>query len=1069
LQPFLIYQLGNSLFYILVSILQLFISNKVYIFSNMFGKNNFLQLKGYIIYFLISMQLCFSKNSNAQNIEIEHKYYTVEDGLPGRTINHITQDSSGYIWLATNKGICKFNGYTFENYNKLNGLRQEDVKAIYFISNEIAWIKYNLLDYNCFDVFNTKTLTITPFLEYYKNKLSNNLLKNINSITLGSNNNFYLGLNDSLGLIKFTNNVFTYNRLPYKMLLLNTNSNNSIYCFEIRNKRILQFNYNLQLIDSTTHSTLAKKLLSRYFFPYSEDYFSYSESIQSVNTKTDIQFNKLLKQIDTRFFCTYLNKKQFVINDYKIYDNNNAKEIFNFSQIDKSIQSVSNPIHSKYISANGTIWVGLEFGLLQINILEKKFNTLLNNLNKQERSIAIRGMAESNKNNLFIHTENLAKYAVRLNQNKTPIIKELPSNEFNYALASNNGAVYFIDNKQNNLNIIDSNGTTKALFKVDFRDWNWSLTFIKETMIWAGTEGQGLFSVDLEKKTTKAINYNQFPELKNATIYQIKKINDDWIWICSNRGLYKANTSSGIVERFYNEGKGKYFLPTNNISFIELSGNIIWLATLDNGLIKFNTSKGLEKVFTKNQGFPTQTIYAAYKDAHQSIWMPSDKGIIQFNTKTEEVYRIYTTKDGVTNNEFNRIAHYRAHDSSLFFGGLSGVTYFHPRNFTFQDNISAYNLVVEQAKIYNGASGNFLNVEQFISNKQEIKLSANDRFLTLQLALLSYTNTDKIQYAYKLDNDSNWTFQNNRVIQFAGLSWGKHTITIRAKDENGVWSKNAIYIQIYQLKPFYLQAWFLASIVVVIGVAFFIVFKTRLNKVEQQKKELSSIVYERTKELNASKNELLVLLQQKEVLLKEIHHRVKNNLTVISSLLELQSDNTLDENAKATLLQSTNRVRSIALIHQKLYQHQNFASIELHEFVNDLYKQIASVMSNTNATIIFRNNIQNIPIDIDTSVPLGLIINELITNSFKYAFINNQQPLIQVKLNTLTKDFYEFVYIDNGKGLPKDFKVEEATSLGMQLMYMLATQLSGSLFYERKDDLSIFTITFKTTEARSKE
>ena len=1006
----------------------------------------------------------------AQNIQIEHKYYTVDDGLPGRTINHITQDSIGYIWLATNKGICKFNGYTFENYNKQHGLRKEDVKALYFISNEIVWIKYNLLDYDCFDVFNTKTLTITPFSEYYKNKLSNNLLKNINTVTYGNDNNFYIGLNDSLGLIKFSNNVFTYNRLPYKMLLLNTNSNNSIFCLEIRKKRLLEFNSNLQLVDSNINSIYTKKLLSRYYFPYSEDYFSYSESIQSVNTKNDNQYNSLLKQIETRFFCTYLNKKQFIINDYKIYNNSNAKEVFNFSQIDKSIQSVSNPIHCKYISANGTIWIGLEFGLLKINIIEKKFNALLHNLKKQERSIAIRGIAEINKNKLIIHTENLVKYLAKLHHNKELQIKEYPSNEFNYALINDsNGHIYFIDNKQNNLNIIDSNGTSKSLFKVGFKDWNWSLTFIDKNTIWAGTENLGIFSVDVEKKLTKPINCNKFLEAKTATIYQIKKISDDCIWICTNRGLYKANTRKGIVERFHIEGKERYYLPTDNIASIEISESTIWLATLDNGLIKYDTKKGFEKAFTKNQGFPTQTIYAAYKDAYQSIWMPSDKGIIQFNTKAEEVYRIYTTKDGVTNNEFNRIAHYKAFDSSLFFGGLSGVTYFHPRNFAYQDNISNYNLVVEQAKIYNGSTGKFFHVEESIKNNNEIKLNANDRFITLQLALLTYSNVDKIQYAYKLDKDSNWTFQNNRIIQIAGLSWGKHTLTIKAKDENGVWGNDAIVLQINQLRPFYLQTWFLGGLLTLIGLTFYVLYRYRLKKVEIQKIELLQMVNERTEELNQSKNELQILLLQKEVLLKEIHHRVKNNLTVISSLLELQSDNTHDENAKATLLQGTNRVRSIALIHQKLYQHQNFASIELHEFINDLYKQIASVMSNLNLPVTFKNEIANILIDIDTSVPLGLIINELLTNSFKYAFTNNPKPLIQVKLQTASKDVFQLIYTDNGQGLPNNFNIEEASSLGMLLMHMLATQLSGHMVYQRKDDLSIFTITFKTTEARSKE
>ncbi|MFY8091738.1 MAG: histidine kinase dimerization/phosphoacceptor domain -containing protein [Chitinophagaceae bacterium] len=1007
----------------------------------------------------------------AQTIQIEHKYYTVEDGLPGRTINHITQDSIGYIWLATNKGICKFNGYTFENYNKQHGLRKEDVKALYFISNEIVWIKYNLLDYDCFDVFNTKTLTTTPFALYYKNQLSPLLIKNLNSVAKVNNNIYYFGVNDTMGVVQFSNNKFTFKKLPHKVLLLQTNEVDNLYALEVSKKRLLKCSSNLQIVDSSYNKEYINKLLKYFFFPYSKDYFTYSESINTVNIKKDEELNSAFKNIETDFFSSFLNDKKYFINDYAIYDNKTSQEVFNYRNIDKSIQSKSNIIHCKFIAPNGTIWLGLEFGLLKVDLVPKRFNALLSNIKQQERNIAVRGIVENSKKKLVIHTENLVKYIVEFDVNNKSVIKEYPSNEFNYALTSDSfGNTYFIDNKLNNINKIDNNGNTKPLFKVGFKDWVWSLSFINKNIIWAGTESQGLYNIDLIKKQTTPINYNGFKEIIGATIYQIKKINDTCIWICTSKGLYKANTSLGIFQRYHNQGKGKFYLPSNNISFLEYSKqNILWLATLDNGLIKYNLEKGLEKEFTKNQGFPTQTIYAAYEDAYNSIWMSSDVGLIQFNKEAEEVSRIYTTKDGITNNEFNRIAHYKSSDSSLFFGGLNGITFFNPKNFMLQKNVSKINLIVEEAKIYNGTTGKFFHVEASVKNNNEIKLNANDRFITLQLALLTYSNVDKIQYAYKLDNDSNWTFQNNRIIQIAGLSWGKHTLTIKAKDDNGVWGNNTVVLHINQLRPFYLQTWFLGSLLAIIGLTFYVIYRYRIKKVEAQKIELLQMVNERTEELNQSKNELQILLLQKEVLLKEIHHRVKNNLTVISSLLELQSDNTHDENAKATLLQGTNRVRSIALIHQKLYQHQNFASMELHEFINDLYKQIASVMSNFDLSVIFKNEIANILVDIDTSVPLGLIINELLTNSFKYAFINNPQPFIQIKLQTVTKDVFQLIYIDNGQGLPANFKVEEASSLGMQLMHMLATQLSGQMVYLRKDDLSIFTITFKTTEARSKE
>ncbi len=207
----------------------------------------------------------------------------------------------------------------------------------------------------------------------------------------------------------------------------------------------------------------------------------------------------------------------------------------------------------------------------------------------------------------------------------------------------------------------------------------------------------------------------------------------------------------------------------------------------------------------------------------------------------------------------------------------------------------------------------------------------------------------------------------------------------------------------------------------------------------------------------------------KEVLLKEIHHRVKNNLTVISSLLELQSDNATDERSRSTLLEGTNRVRSIALIHQRLYQHEDFAAIELRGFIDDLFKQIASVLKAQEQEVVLHNDTHITQLDIDTAVPLGLIMNELMTNSFKYAFALGKPGEMHVSLNIPRAGEYELVYKDNGPGLPVGFDFKKTDSLGLRLIRRLAMQLSGSARFEKADGFATFTITFKNLESRNQE
>ena len=214
--------------------------------------------------------------------------------------------------------------------------------------------------------------------------------------------------------------------------------------------------------------------------------------------------------------------------------------------------------------------------------------------------------------------------------------------------------------------------------------------------------------------------------------------------------------------------------------------------------------------------------------------------------------------------------------------------------------------------------------------------------------------------------------------------------------------------------------------------------------------------------------ELEQSLSEKDMLLKEIHHRVKNNLSVIGSLLELQSSGMQDEKAKAAILEGQNRVRSIALIHQRLYQHENLSAIEFGGFVQDMLREVSGIFKKPGQKIDTELQVPETLLDIDTAVPLGLIMNELLTNSFKYAFTESRQGIIRINLSNISAGNYLLTYSDNGPGMPPDFDLKKSRSLGLRLIYRLSSQVGGSAEYS-SDEGCMFVIRFKDALTRNRE
>lgn len=229
----------------------------------------------------------------------------------------------------------------------------------------------------------------------------------------------------------------------------------------------------------------------------------------------------------------------------------------------------------------------------------------------------------------------------------------------------------------------------------------------------------------------------------------------------------------------------------------------------------------------------------------------------------------------------------------------------------------------------------------------------------------------------------------------------------------------------------------------------------------KEKSRYNFVLMAQKDEILHKKKQIDQALKEKELLLKEIHHRVKNNLQIISSLLSLQSKNIDDEKAKQAILEGKERIQAIALIHQKLYLDETFARIDMQDYLGDLIGQLGKSYNDKLQYINLSVNTNDIILNIDTVVPLGLIISELTTNAFKYAFGGKEEGKLKIVIRKVDENMYELLVKDNGVGMLDDFDFLNSETLGMEIVSALTDQLEGKISYKSNENGTSIRITFK--------
>jgi len=242
------------------------------------------------------------------------------------------------------------------------------------------------------------------------------------------------------------------------------------------------------------------------------------------------------------------------------------------------------------------------------------------------------------------------------------------------------------------------------------------------------------------------------------------------------------------------------------------------------------------------------------------------------------------------------------------------------------------------------------------------------------------------------------------------------------------------------------------------GLTFGIFFNLKKN--QRQK----AIIAEQKETVEKQNEVIQQSLTEKETLLREIHHRVKNNLQIISSLLNIQSQHIVDENVLSSIQEGQSRVQAMSLIHQNLYQSEHLSNVDIENYLRELVVYLSEIFVGDDKSIEVEVEASKIQFDIDTAIPLGLIVNELVSNAYKYAFDKRDAGKIKIRIKAINDVDYELDVNDDGNGLPADFDPKKSKSLGLKLVNILSRQLRGNMHFN-SDSGTSFIIQFKDMKA----
>ncbi len=553
--------------------------------------------------------------------------------------------------------------------------------------------------------------------------------------------------------------------------------------------------------------------------------------------------------------------------------------------------------------------------------------------------------------------------------------------------------------------------------------------------MWFGTWGNGLFKDDGKQLINYTVASGDLPQDYIHDIYEDSR---GRIWFGTGAGIVKLESglfSTMLTSEFCNSYVG---------SIKEDKLGAIWFHT-DLCVMRYD-DRGF-KSYDQDDGLASNTVYLLEFDANGRMWVGTNKGLdcVTLNGTSDFVsVRNYGKSDGFRGVECNSRAVCRTRKGQLWFGTVKGVISYFPENDVSdlaEPNIhlTGISLFLEKTDwTYSGAQQS-----GWYQLPSVLELEHDHNHLTFRYEGINLQSPASIRYKFMLVGfDSIWQpVTSQSQITYSNLPPGEYTFKVTAGNGQNEWNDVPAQSCKITIKPapvpFWASWWFILMITatVAVGLYYIIVLRNRIAK--RQRQLLEDEIAVRTQEISRQNEE-------KSLMLKEIHHRVKNNLQIISSLLNLHAETIQDPRVLSLFEDLRHRVNSMALIHEKMYQSKNLVNIDIAGYIDELIRTLIDTYdSNKNIRLI--SDVNHIEFRMDTIVPLGLILSEIVSNSLKYAFEGKSEGVIEVSMKKIGPNLFALEVGDNGSGLPKDIDFEKTDSLGMTLIRMLSEQINGEV------------------------
>jgi two-component sensor histidine kinase/ligand-binding sensor domain-containing protein len=961
---------------------------------------------------------------------LDFKSYTVSDGLPHGQIADMTQTSDGIMWIGTAaSGLVRFDGHTYTTYGIIKGLKDDFILKTFVDSKNRLWVatysggvavmENDSLRYP-FTGEKLDTLYVTTILE-------------------SPNGHVWFGTFDDSAYIFDGSSLSRYEHAD--KMVDNTvwdvlwDNDGSIWIGTHKGLSIIRE-------DSVTNYTLSDGLSGSKIFKIIEDSkgTKWMATDRGITTFDGKIFNTITKIGDSQLHYVFDMIKD---GSGRIWAGMENTGLYWFDEhevthITRNQGLVSNNIHRFFLDNNGNVWVGTDENGISIYRGEGfKFYRNLPGLNTNE----ILGFHKDSNGIVWIGTNMGLSRSIKADGRFEEItLPDFGTSNMSVWVISEfpNGNLLFL---LNNNTLVEYNGRTFSNYskKIGLEDvYIVDVYFDKKGHLWIATDdGVICYNGSTLQKFMPSHG------LAGSVVNHLFESREGEMWIATNLGVSRFDG-----QRFHNikleDGLGHY-----NVNYItqDVNGDF-WFGT-SAGVSYYRKNPATDSFsitnFGRQEGMKlVESLFLVFDDLNQ-LWQGTNGGLHRLNVQRYletgvmhiEHYKLSRFGLGI---ETNHDAVLVLDSKHIWFGTMEGIVEIDLKQFR---NRPVSNPITNiDMVMFNGVPIDFLLTQLGDATSEEYNgprtsFDYGNNSLRFQFSGIEYVNPDNLTYRYRLRGfDHDWIYTStNNFVTYINLPAGSYEFVVQSKVGTDPWSANTATVPILIRSPYWQTAWFWLLVVIAFIVAVTLFIRLRLHFLEKSK--LDQLVMEKTATLTRA-------LEEKDVLLKEVHHRVRNNLSIIYGLLELQMENLNDERIKDVFRDSQLRVHSIAMVHEKLYQSDNLSKIDARKYINDLVKGISDSMMESDKQIHVNIDVDDIHLTIDQGIPFGLILNELISNAIKHAFTEAASGIVDVSLKHDGEKTILTVS-DNGKGLPEDYRIGTTESIGHVLIEALTRQLKSSV------------------------